>query len=161
MMTTRKQAGLAILLLGITIPGGCGSAGAPDYPIQPVPFTEVEIDDSFWSPRLVTNREVTIPYALQMCEETGRIDNFAVAGGLMEGSHQGYYFNDSDVAKVIEGAAYSLALHPDPELEAYIDGVIEKIASGTGSLHRRSDREDRRRPGGGRLPLHRPDRHDS
>jgi len=33
------------------------------------------------------------------------------------------------VAKVIEGAAYSLALHPDPELEAYIDGVIEKIAA--------------------------------
>ena len=128
MMTTWKPAGLAIFLLGITATGGCGTR-MPDYPIRPIPFTEVEIDDGFWSPRLVTNREVTIPYALQMCEETGRIDNFAVAGGLMQGSHQGYYFNDSDVAKVIEGAAYSLALHPDPDLEAYIDGVIEKIAA--------------------------------
>jgi len=108
---------------------GCGATAAPDYPIRPVPFTEVEIDDSFWSPRLVTNREVTIPYALQMCEETGRIDNFAIAGGLKEGTHEGYIFNDSDVAKVIEGAAYSLALHPDPELEAYVDGVIGKIAA--------------------------------
>ncbi len=128
-MASWKKSVAAILLLGITCLNGCGTTGTPDYPIQPVPFTDVEIDDSFWSPRMEMNREVTIPYALQMCEETGRIDNFAIAGGLMEGSHQGYYFNDSDVAKVIEGAAYSLALYPDPELEAYIDDVIDKIAA--------------------------------
>ena len=127
-LTSWKNAGIAIIL-GVVCMSGCGTAGTPDYPIRPVPFTDVEIDDSFWSPRMETNREVTIPYALQMCEETGRIDNFAIAGGLMEGSHQGYYFNDSDVAKVIEGAAYSLALYPDPELEAYVDDVIDKIAA--------------------------------
>ena len=128
MMMSWRNVGIAIILSVVCI-SGCGSAGTSDYPIRPVPFTDVEIDDSFWSPRMETNREVTIPYALQMCEETGRIDNFAIAGGLMEGSHQGYYFNDSDVAKVIEGAAYSLALYPDPELEAYVDDVIDKIAA--------------------------------
>ncbi|HEX3053857.1 MAG TPA: glycoside hydrolase family 127 protein [Aggregatilineaceae bacterium] len=99
------------------------------YPFQPVPFTQVSIQDSFWLPRIETNRQVTIPYDFQKCEETGRIDNFVKAAGKMEGSHKGLHFNDSDVYKIIEGAAYSLQVHPDPELEAYIDDVIEKIAA--------------------------------
>ena len=99
-----------------------------DYPFQPVPFTSVTIQDTFWLPRIETNRKVTIPYDFQKCEETGRIDNFVKAAGKMEGSHIGLQFNDSDVFKVIEGAAYSLQVHPDPQLETYIDRVIEKIA---------------------------------
>ena len=100
-----------------------------DYPIQPVPFTRVRIADEFWARRLETNRKVTIPYAFKMCEETGRIDNFAVAGRLKEGKFRGIYFNDSDLYKVIEGAAYALAIQPDPELDKYLDGVIAKIAA--------------------------------
>jgi uncharacterized protein len=100
-----------------------------DYPFQPVPFTDVTINDNFWSPRIETNRRVTIPYDFQKCEETGRIDNFLKAAGTMEGAHEGLHFNDSDVFKVIEGAAYSLQVHPDAELEAYVDSVIEKIAA--------------------------------
>ena len=94
-----------------------------------VPFTDVTIADDFWAPRLETNRKVTIAYDFEKCEQTGRIDNFAKAGGLMEGQFEGIYFNDSDLYKVIEGAAYSLKIHPDPELEKYVDGVIEKIAA--------------------------------
>ena len=99
-----------------------------DYPITPVPFTGATFDDGFWLPRLTTNREVTIPYDFAKSEETGRIDNFAKAAGLMEGPHEGIFFNDSDVFKVVEGAAYSLQLHPDPELGAYLDDLIAKIA---------------------------------
>jgi DUF1680 family protein len=102
---------------------------AQDYPIRPVPFTRVHVNDAFWAPRLETNRTVTIPYAFKKCEETGRISNFAVAGGLEEGTFEGTYFNDSDVYKVLEGAAYALANHRDPELEAYVDGLIAKIAA--------------------------------
>ena len=105
-------------------------------PLRAVGFTDVVITDEFWAPRLRTNREVTIPYDFRMCEETGRIDNFAKAGGLMEGEFEGIFFNDSDVYKVIEGAAYSLSVrtpqeksHPDPKLERYVDVVIEKIAA--------------------------------
>ncbi|MEZ4612258.1 MAG: hypothetical protein R2838_18765 [Caldilineaceae bacterium] len=32
-----------------------------DYPIQPISFNRATVDDSFWSPRLETNRTVTIP----------------------------------------------------------------------------------------------------
>ncbi len=100
-----------------------------DYPIQPVPFTSVTIKDNFWSPRLETNRKVTIPYNFQKCKETGRLRNFAIAGGLEEGTFEGIFFNDSDVFKVIEGASYSLQVHNDPQLESFLDKLIAKIAA--------------------------------
>lgn len=100
-----------------------------EYPITPVPFTSFQVNDDFWSPRLKINREVTLPYDFKKCEETGRIDNFAIAGNLKEGTFQGLRFNDSDVFKVMEGAAYSLALQADPELENYLDDLIDTVAA--------------------------------
>lgn len=101
-----------------------------DYPISPVPFTEVHFTDGFWRPRLETNRNSTIPYAFKQCEETGRIENFKVAGKLSDKSWQGEAgFNDSDVSKVIEGAAYCLAVEPDPKLEKYLDDVVSYYAA--------------------------------
>lgn len=99
-----------------------------DYPIKPVPFHQVSFEDSFWLPRLETNRTVTIPYDFKKSEETGRMDNFLKAAGKMQGEHTGLVFNDSDVFKIIEGAAYSLSLHPDAELDAYLDKLIVMIA---------------------------------
>ena len=58
---------------------------------------------------------MTIPYAFEQCEETDRISNFEKAAGLKEGKHEGASFNDSDVYKIMEGAAYSLQVHPDPD----------------------------------------------
>jgi len=100
-----------------------------DYPIKPVPFTAVKVMDGFWAPRIETNRAVTIPAIFKKCEETGRIDNFAIAGGLLKGEYKGERYNDTDVYKTIEGASYSLMVHPDPELDRYLDGVIVKIAA--------------------------------
>ncbi|HUU18861.1 MAG TPA: beta-L-arabinofuranosidase domain-containing protein [Sedimentisphaerales bacterium] len=101
-----------------------------DYPIGPVPFTDVELTDEFWAPRIETNRKVSIPYAFGKCEETGRIDNFAIAGGLMEGEHRANFpFDDTDPYKILEGAAYSLSVHPDPKLDKFLDELIVKIAA--------------------------------
>jgi DUF1680 family protein len=47
----------------------------------------------------------------------------------MTGEYKGERYNDTDVYKTIEGASYSLMVHPDPELERYLDGVIAKIAA--------------------------------
>ena len=108
----------------------CAAAAHPkDYPVQPVPFTAVKVEDSFWSPRMETNRVTTVWYDFQKCEETGRIDNFAKAGKLMPGPFRGIPFDDSDVYKIIEGAAYTLAVHPDPKLDKYLDALIVKIAA--------------------------------
>jgi DUF1680 family protein len=108
------------------------AAGEKDYPVTPVPFTSVHVQDEFWLPRMETNRLITVKADFKKCEETGRIDNFAKAGGLMPGEFKGMVYDDSDVFKVIEGASYTLTMHPDPELEKYLDGVITKIASAQG-----------------------------
>ncbi len=97
--------------------------------LTPVPFTKVHLTDEFWATRIETNRRTTIPYCFTKCQETGRIDNFAKAAGLIAGEFQGIYYNDSDVYKVIEGASYSLAARPDTELDAYLDDLIAKIAA--------------------------------
>jgi DUF1680 family protein len=100
------------------------------YLITSVSFTNVKVTDDFWSRRIEKNRTVTIPFGFEKCENEGRIRNFAKAGGLLEGKYEGKMpFDDTDVYKIIEGASYSLAVHPDSELESYIDGVIEKIAA--------------------------------
>ena len=103
--------------------------GIGDYPIQPVPFTSVTIQDKFWKPRIDTAVNITIPYDFEKCEETGRIDNFAKAGGLMDGPHIGIFYDDSDVFKVVEGAAYALQIAPNAKLESYVDNLIDKFAA--------------------------------
>jgi uncharacterized protein len=106
-----------------------------DYPVKPVPFTAVHVTDAFWAPRIETNRKVTIPFAFQKDEETGRVDNFIRAAKALRGepfdNHKppGYPFDDTDVYKVIEGASYALSVAPDPKLDAYVDGLIAKIAA--------------------------------
>ena len=106
-----------------------------DYPVKPVPFTSVHFNDVFWLPRIEINRTVTIPFAFQKDEETGRIRNFVEAAAALRGEEikdkklPGYPFDDTDVYKVIEGAAYTLSVHPDPALESYVDDLITKIGA--------------------------------
>ena len=97
--------------------------------LSAVPFTDVKVQDDFWAPRIETNREVSLPHNFKWCEDTGRFSNFAKAAGDVEGKFEGIYFNDSDVYKVLEGASYSLADHPDPVLDKMTDDAIAKIAA--------------------------------
>ena len=99
-----------------------------DYNVKPVTFNNVRVEDRFWTPRLEASRKVTIPYCFDKCEETGRIRNFEKAAGLAEGKHEGIYFNDSDVYKVMEGAAYSLRVHPETMMRLYLDKLIKIMA---------------------------------
>jgi uncharacterized protein len=106
-----------------------------DYPVKPVPFTAVHFNDVFWAPRIETNRTVTIPFAFQKCEETRRIYHFERAAAALRGEQlqdkrpPGYPFDDTDPYKVLEGASYTLSVHPDAKLEAYLDNLIAKIGA--------------------------------
>ena len=101
-----------------------------DYQYKDVPFTNVHFSDDFWAPRIETIRSVTVPFAFHKCEETHRIDNFAVAGKLMEGKFNSPYpFDDSDVYKIMEGAAYLLAVKEDKALDMYMDSLIHLIGA--------------------------------
>lgn len=100
---------------------------ASAYPIQPVPFTQVEIRDQFWSKRIDTLLDTTLDHQLHQCEITGRFENFEAAIGKEGSQHRGYTFNDSDVYKVIEAIAFALEHKENPELEARTDAIIELI----------------------------------
>lgn len=113
---------------------------AADYPVQPVPFTAVRVTGGFWQTRQEVNRAVTVPFALKQCEDTGRIRNFDLAADTMRRRAAGettfqhqppteFPFDDSDVFKAIEGAAYALSVKRDPALEKQLDGIIARIAA--------------------------------
>lgn len=129
-MTSKKIVGgvAAILLIGL---GACHRTyQKTEAEIREVPFTQVKIEDEFWAPRIETNRTVSIPSAFKECEKNGRFDNFALAGGLIQGEHQGdFSFDDTDPYKIIEGASYSLAVKYDEQLDHYLDSVIGLIAA--------------------------------
>ncbi len=128
-----KQIHSELIILLLLVAAACNikeDKSTEGYPITPIPFTQVKLQDNFWLPRILKNTEVTIPIAFQQSEETGRIKNFEVAGGLTKGTFcSKYAFDDSDVFKIIEGASYSLMIKPDPELEQYLDSLIYKIAA--------------------------------
>ena len=88
-------------------------ATKPDYPVQPVPFTRVHVNDVFWAPRIETNRTASIPAAFEQCELTGRVDNFVRAAKALRGEHfenkanPPYPFDDTDLYKVATSRASS------------------------------------------------------
>lgn len=104
----------------------CGAAYAQtkDYPIKPVSFTDVKFSDKFWTSRIETNRTVTIPASFARCENTGRVKNFEMAAARSGKFCTKFPFDDTDIYKTIEGAAYSMAVHPDAKLDAYVDSLI-------------------------------------
>jgi DUF1680 family protein len=105
----------------------CAFAQKQDYPIRPVAFTDVKLTDHFWTSRIETNRTVTIPASFARCESTGRVKNFQMAAERKGKFCTTYPFDDTDIYKTIEGASYSLALHPDKKLDAYVDSMITII----------------------------------
>ena len=108
----------------------CTSVAAQqkDYPFTPVPFTQVQLTDNFWLPRIKINHNVTIPASFERCEKTGRVKNFDMAAAQSGKFCTIYPFDDTDIYKTIEGASFSLSIFPDPKLVAYIDSLITIIA---------------------------------
>jgi DUF1680 family protein len=105
---------------------------------------QVTIKDSFWSPFMERVRTKVIPYQWKAlndripgAEPSYCIRNFKLAAELThpeldygipkDAGFGGMVFQDSDLAKWIEAAAYSLAWHPDRELEQTIDETIDII----------------------------------
>ena len=124
-----KRVLFLIGMTALTISASAAKKSQPQAPIQEVSFTQVHLNDGFWSPRIEINRTVSIPSAFHECEVNGRFDNFAIAAGLIKGEHRGdFSFDDTDPYKVIEGASYSLAVHYDAKLDHYLDSVINIIA---------------------------------
>ena len=95
--------------------------------LEPVSFADVTLTDDFWAPRQEVNRRVSIPHMYQMLLDTGRIDAFGLDFERELPAEIVLIFGDSDPAKWLEAASYSLITHPDPELAGIVDDVADKI----------------------------------
>lgn len=123
-----KISALLLACALITLPS-CSKDEKMHKMITPVNFSDVSIDDAFWTPRLQKHKNVTMGVCMDQIEnQTGRISNFENAA-TGEGYHSGIFFDDSDVYKALEGFAYSLQNNPDPKLEAKCDEWIDKFAA--------------------------------
>ena len=115
----------------------CPIGAQTGYPINPVPFTAVKVTpNTFWGQRLEASRNVTVPLAFSKCESEGRYKNFEHAAMHLKDPSKvfkvngvGYSFDDTDPYKTIEGASYILQTYPDRKLRAYVDSVIDIIAT--------------------------------
>ncbi len=96
--------------------------------IKDVPLVNIELQDRFWEPRLETNRTTTIPHCFRKIEESGGIDNFATAAGLVHRPHQGRVSGDAELFKVMEAAYYAQVHHPDAKVGHYLDSLSIIIA---------------------------------
>ena len=104
-------------------------------------ISRFQIEDSFFSALEEKIRTVVLPYQEAVLkdevpgvEKSHAVENFKAAAemlrtGKCEEEFYGMVFQDSDVAKWLEAAAYSLQNTPDPELEAHCDEMIDIVAS--------------------------------
>lgn len=102
---------------------------------QPVRFSQVNITDQFWKPKMDKVATATLNACIVQTEDkTGRIRNFEKVARKLKGQsgdtkHEGIYYDDSDVYKALEAMAYSLKNRPDAAIEQKADAWIDKIAA--------------------------------
>ena len=101
-------------------------ARGPRCVASPIGLKQVELTSGFFKTRQDTNRRVTLPMEHEQCLRTGRIGAFRLDWKPGQPKQkQPHHFWDSDLAKWIEAAGYSLARYPDPQLQQTVDEVID------------------------------------
>jgi DUF1680 family protein len=101
---------------------------------QSLPLSAIHIDDTYWNRYTSLVPGKVIPYQWEILNDrvpdappSHCLKNFRIAAGDEKGERKGMVFQDSDAAKWLEAAAYSLASRPDPELEKNADELIALI----------------------------------
>jgi len=98
--------------------------------IEPVNFSQVNITDPFWRPKMDKVATVTLGACIYQTEvKTPRIRNFEKVARHKGEAHEGIFYDDSDVFKALEAMSYALKYHPDTAMEAKADEWIDKIAA--------------------------------
>ena len=95
-----------------------------------IQLKKVTVKDDFWSYFQNLVRDVVIPYQEKILndaspgiEKSHAIENFRIAAGEAEGEFYGQVFQDSDLAKWMEGAAYASLLDPSGKIEKSLEEV--------------------------------------
>lgn len=96
---------------------------------------KMKINDNFWTSKIEKMCKDIIPFQYEVLNDklegipqSNAIENFKIAAGISKGEFAGMLFQDSDVAKWIEAAAYSLTIYNNQEIEKCIDAIVEIMA---------------------------------
>jgi hypothetical protein len=94
----------------------------------PTPISKVNIDDEFWAPRQETNTRVTVPFLYRKLKDNGCFDALRLEW-RPDMPNPPHIFWESDIAKWLEAASYSLMTRADSHLEQILDNVIDLLAA--------------------------------
>lgn len=130
MMTLIRIMAAGIMAAMIFISCDRTQVDKPDQTLEPVSFEKVKLQDEFWLPRLITQKETLVPFSLENTEPA--VENLRRVGEYLRTGKQQkmlplMHYVASDLFKVMEGAAYLLTLEKDPELEKKMDEIIDII----------------------------------
>jgi len=125
-----KHVGWPLIIFAVWMHGPTAGDERHDYPLAPMSFEKVTLQDGFWLPRLKLQADSTVPHALTQTEPA--VENLRRCGNFLHGRGGElpfpHRFVSSDLYKVMEGAAYLLMIKPDPALEKQLDEIIDVIA---------------------------------
>lgn len=102
--------------------------------LKAVSVKDIKFNAGFWAEKLQLVKDVVIPYQWQALndqvlgvEPSHTVEHFRIAAGEIDREYQGRVYQDSDLAKWLEAASYSLAYNKNPELEEITEKLIELI----------------------------------
>jgi DUF1680 family protein len=122
-----KQLLISVALTGVV---AIATAQTSLLKFEPVNFSQVNITDNFWKPKIDKVATTTLAACIYQTEiATPRIRNFEKVARKKGEQHEGIFYDDSDVFKALEAMSYSLKGHPSKEMENKCDEWIDKIAA--------------------------------
>lgn len=97
---------------------------------------KVTVSGGFWSKKRSVISNISIPYQWKVLGDqiagaprSNALQNLRIAAGESTGTVQGFPFQDTDVAKWLEAASYSLRFSVDTQLENSIQEAIRLIGA--------------------------------
>lgn len=130
-MNMKKFVAAGFLTATVFVACNTASVEKPQEALKPITFEKVTLEDEFWLPRLQTQKETLVPFSLGKTETA--VENLRRVGNYLKTGKKETLlplarYVASDLFKVMEGAAYLLAVERDPELEKQMDAIIDIIA---------------------------------
>ncbi|MCI9888625.1 glycoside hydrolase family 127 protein [Micrococcales bacterium 31B] len=108
------------------------TAPCASTPLTPLGQGEARITGGFWAERQAAVAAHGIPLGHQRLEDAKNLDNLRVLAGLREGDVIGMDFQDSDIYKWLEAAAWEYGRTGDASLPPLIDSVTHLLEQAQG-----------------------------
>ena len=128
--TVAEKCAAGAVLFFVALSAGGLAAAAEDNSLKPVPLRAVKIDDAFWRPKLKIYRENTIAHSWTYIEDN--IKAMKKIAGISDEPCKTGRWTEANLYKFMEAISYSLAVHPDRQLERRLDEIISAIGAAQG-----------------------------